>query len=409
MTQVSQLSIDQDDPTPIYALYWVLFIVEPQIYRVSFLLVVLVLTFLLFPSRRGTLKGVTVFDWLLTGAAVVALGWPLADFGAFIYRATDPTRTDLVLGSLTILLVLEATRRSVRWILPLTAAGFLLYAYAGPQFDRVGLSLLAHRGYDVGRLIGTLYMTLEGIFGVPLDVAATYIVLFTIYGAVLEYSGAGAFFINWSLAAMGRSRSGAGPGRTVTLAGFLLGTVSGSGAATTVMLGSVSWPLLKRAGYKAETANILDGKGDRFFRPADVCVAPDGSLFVADWYDPGVGGHGMGDLDRGRIYRITPKGHKGYTVPAFDTSTAAGAVKALANANEEVRFQAWTSLAKMGEAALPVIREAAEALAASWLRIESRTVSRSTDCANVPSTTSSGDPGKKHSPSAYPLMLPVKR
>ncbi len=241
----------------LYALYWVLFIVEPQIFRVSFLLVVLVLTFLLFPSRRGTLKGVTVFDWLLTGAAVVALGWPLADFGAFIYRATDPTRTDLVLGSLTIVLVLEATRRSVGWILPLTAAGFLLYAYAGPQFDRVGLSLLAHRGYDVGRLIGTLYMTLEGIFGVPLDVAATYIVLFTIYGAVLEYSGAGAFFINWSLAAMGRSRSGAGPGRTVTLAGFLLGTVSGSGVATTVMLGSVSWPLLKRAGYKAETGGAI--------------------------------------------------------------------------------------------------------------------------------------------------------
>jgi TRAP transporter 4TM/12TM fusion protein len=82
-------------------------------------------------------------------------------------------------------------------------------------------------------------------------------VLFTIYGAVLEYSGAGAFFINWSLAAMGRSRSGAGAGRTVTLAGFLLGTVSGSGVATTVMLGSVSWPLLKRAGYEPETGGAI--------------------------------------------------------------------------------------------------------------------------------------------------------
>jgi TRAP transporter 4TM/12TM fusion protein len=92
---------------------------------------------------------------------------------------------------------------------------------------------------------------------VPLDVTATYIVLFTIYGAVLEYSGAGAFFINWSMAAMGRSRSGAGPGRTVTLAGFLLGTVSGSGVATTVMLGSVAWPLLKRAGYKPETGGAI--------------------------------------------------------------------------------------------------------------------------------------------------------
>ena len=100
-------------------------------------------------------------------------------------------------------------------------------------------------------------MTLEGIFGVPLDVATTYIILFTIYGAVLEQSGAGRFFIDWSLAAMGRSRSGAAPGRTVTLAGFLLGTVSGSGVATTVMLGSVSWPLLRGAGYRPEIAGAI--------------------------------------------------------------------------------------------------------------------------------------------------------
>src|SRR3954466_12698306 len=104
-------------------------------------------------------------------------------------------------------------------------------------------------------------MTLEGIFGVPLDVAATYIVLFTIYGAVLEYSGAGAFFINWAMAAMGRSRSGAAPGRTVTTAGFLLGTVSGSGVATTVSLGSVAWPVLRRAGYPKEAAGGILAAG----------------------------------------------------------------------------------------------------------------------------------------------------
>ena len=241
----------------LYALYWVLFIVQPQIYRVSFLMIALALSFLLFPSRRGDLRGVSAVDWVLVLATVIALAWPLVDFGAFIYRSTDPTRFDVVLGSIAVLLVLEATRRSVGWILPLTAIGFLVYAWAGPSFDRIGLSLLAHRGYDLDRLIGTLYMTLEGIFGVPLDVAATYIVLFTIYGAVLEHSGAGAFFINWSLAATGRSRSGAAAGRTVTLAGFLLGTVSGSGVATTVMLGSVAWPLLKRAGYKPESGGAI--------------------------------------------------------------------------------------------------------------------------------------------------------
>jgi TRAP transporter 4TM/12TM fusion protein len=241
----------------LYALYWVLFIVQPQIYRVSFLLVALVLTFLVFPLRRGDLRGVAPLDWILIVATVAALAWPIYDFDAFIYRAADPRPLDLAFGLLTIALVLEATRRSVGGILPATAIGFLLYAYAGPQFDRLGMPLLAHRGYDVDRLVGTLFMTLEGIFGVPLDVAATYIVLFTIYGAVLERSGAGVFFINWAMAAMGRSRSGAGSGRTVTVAGFLLGTVSGSGVATTVMLGSVAWPLLRRAGYRPETGGAI--------------------------------------------------------------------------------------------------------------------------------------------------------
>ena len=126
----------------------------------------------------------------------------------------------------------------------------------------MGLGLFAHRGYPLERLIGTLYMTLEGIFGVPLDVAATYIILFTIYGAILQHSAAGQFFINWAMAAMGRSGGGAGPGRTIALSGFLLGTVSGSGVATTVTLGAVAWPLLRRAGYSADVgAGILSAAG----------------------------------------------------------------------------------------------------------------------------------------------------
>ena len=168
-----------------------------------------------------------------------------------------------MLGALAILLVLEATRRARR----LDSAGDgrrvpRLRATPDRCSIAIGLRLLAHRGYGADRLIGSLYMTLEGIFGVPLDVAATYIVLFTIYGAVLEHSGAGAFFLDWAMAAIGRSRRGAGPGRTVTLAGFLLGTVSGSGVATTVMLGSVAWPLLKRAGYpRGDGGAILSAAG----------------------------------------------------------------------------------------------------------------------------------------------------
>ncbi len=106
------------------------------------------------------------------------------------------------------------------------------------------------------------------------------------------------------------------------------------------------------AGYKAEMREILTGTRDKWFRPSDVKVAPDGSLIIADWYDPGVGGHGMGDLDRGRLFRITPADHGGeYVVPKFDFSTASGAIEGLKNANYAARYMAWQSLHKMGKSA----------------------------------------------------------
>ena len=242
-----------------YALYWVIGIVDPQIYRVSFLLIALAAIFLVYPFAAGgrSAWARTVVDGLCIALAVAALTWPIVDFDAFVLRAATPTTLDLVLGAITTLLILEATRRTTGWILPVTAALFLAYAYFGALLDQAGLSLIAHRGYSVPRILGTLYMTLEGIFGVPLDVTATYIVLFTIYGAVLEHSGAGRFFIDWAAAAVGRSRSGSGAGRTVTVAGYLLGAVSGSGVANTVMLGAVAWPMMRRAGYPPDTGGAI--------------------------------------------------------------------------------------------------------------------------------------------------------
>jgi len=108
------------------------------------------------------------------------------------------------------------------------------------------------------------------------------------------------------------------------------------------------------AGYSAEMLPILTGTGDRWFRPSGVNVAPDGSLIVADWYDPGVGGHGMGDLDKGRIYRVAPPGSI-YSVPKFDFTTADGAAEALKNPAYSVRYLAWTALHGMGAKAEPAL------------------------------------------------------
>ena len=251
-----------------YALFWVLNPISAQIYRTSFLAIALAMTFILYRAwgssretgrgddredgeavqeeRRSDNPGIT--DYLFAVLSVVSLGYTLVVFDEFVRRAARPEALDLVFGLVTILLVLEATRRTVGWILPAICVAFLAYAYLGaliPDWAQIG-----HRGYGPDRLVGQTYMGLEGLFGVPLDVAATYIVLFTIYGAVLEYSGAGKYFIDVSFAAFGQSRTS--PGRTTTLAGFLLGTVSGSGTATTVTLASVAWPILQRAGYPRE-------------------------------------------------------------------------------------------------------------------------------------------------------------
>jgi putative membrane-bound dehydrogenase-like protein len=118
-----------------------------------------------------------------------------------------------------------------------------------------------------------------------------------------------------------------------------------------------SYPVKKSgAGYTAEIKNILKDEKDQWFRPADVCVAPDGSLIVADWYDPGVGGHAAGDQVRGRIYRVAPAGSK-YSIPKQDYTTAAGAIQALQNPNLSVRYHAFTALQQMGNSAIPELEK----------------------------------------------------
>ncbi len=107
------------------------------------------------------------------------------------------------------------------------------------------------------------------------------------------------------------------------------------------------------AGYKATIENIVQGR-DQWFRPSDVCVAPDGSLFIADWYDPGVGGHQMRDQEEGRVFRVAPADTP-YTVPEYDYSTAEGAAKALQSPNMAVRYLAWNALHEMGDQAKPAL------------------------------------------------------
>ena len=250
---------------------WVLVSVfRPRIelqYRMIFLSVVLPLTFLVYrPGLRRRSVPVSerghdnpgIADWALAALSVVVCIYPVLNFDEFVVRGPAATDTDVVMGLLLVVLVLEAARRTVGWVFPAICVAFLLYAYYGSYLPVDWV--IGHKGYGPTRLAQQMYMGTEGIFGTALDVAATYIVLFTIYGAVLEMSGAGKFFVDVSFAAFRRSRTA--PGRTVTMAGFLLGTVSGSGTATAVTLGSVAWPVLKRAGYPAnQGGGVLAASG----------------------------------------------------------------------------------------------------------------------------------------------------
>ncbi len=235
-----------------------------QYFLVIFLGCALPLVFLSYSSGVGVrwldrMDGPAAIDWVL---AVVAVGvclypvWPFTigtgggGYNAFLDRQGLLDPVDVAMGAVMLLLVLEACRRTTGWVLPVVCLAFLAYGYYGgllPQHWSI-----AHAGLDFDQIVDALYNSGSGFYGTPLDVAASYIVLFTIYGAVLDFSGAAKFFVDLSVALFRKSRSAAG--RTAVTSGFLLGTVSGSGTATAVSTGVVTWPILRRAGYRPEQA-----------------------------------------------------------------------------------------------------------------------------------------------------------
>src|SRR6476646_2726532 len=236
----------------LYAAYDIVPTIPLRYTHVAF---VLLLSFLLFPLSARFRNRIQWFDVIPPLAGVATIIYALMQGDDFTDRAAVPEKWDVILGAIFILLVLEAARRTTGWIMPMVAVCFILYAYFGPDLPPPW----THRGYDISRLVGHLFITLEGIFGVAVDVSATLIIMFTIYGAILQHSGAGKFFIDFSLAVMGGKPSSAG--RAVVASSFLLGGPSGSGVATTVMIGTVAWPMLKKAGFQQDAAGGLLAAG----------------------------------------------------------------------------------------------------------------------------------------------------
>jgi TRAP-type uncharacterized transport system fused permease subunit len=171
----------------LFHLYAAYAIVPTQELRYTHVAFTLVLSFLLFPLAarfRNRVRWWDIIPGILAVATIVYALWGGDDFTD---RATTPDRWDVIVGLIFIVLVLEATRRTTGAIMPVVSLFFIAYAMLGPHLP----APWTHRGYDLSRLVGHLFITLEGIFGVAVDVSATLIILFTIYGAFLHHSGSG--------------------------------------------------------------------------------------------------------------------------------------------------------------------------------------------------------------------------
>jgi TRAP transporter 4TM/12TM fusion protein len=215
-----------------------------------------ILAFLVFPARlrrregAGKALGWSV-DLVLMGAAVATALYLTINLDAIVNRAGAPRAADIVAGVIAIFVLLEASRRALGWTISLIAVVFIAYAYWGPWLP----GLLRHGGYGTSRLMSQLYLGQEGIYGIPLGVAATFVFIFILFGALLEVTGAGQFFMDLAYALTGKQSGG--PAKAAVVASAAMGSVSGSAIANVVTSGAFTIPLMKRVGYKPyEAAGI---------------------------------------------------------------------------------------------------------------------------------------------------------
>lgn len=228
-------------------------VLPSQLQRSIHLTFVLVLGYLLYPSfKKMSKKKFHWFDVSLAGlGGFVGLYW-VFNYNGLMMRAGSQTTLDIIVGGIAVLLVLEGARRVVGTPIATIATICILYA----KFGSIMPGFFNHRGYSVERIISHMYYTTEGIIGIPLGVASTFIFLFILFGAFLEKTGISKFFIDLANSLAGWAAGG--PAKVAVLTSALQGTVSGSSVANTVCTGSFTIPLMKKLGYKPEFAGAVE-------------------------------------------------------------------------------------------------------------------------------------------------------
>ncbi|MGQ9693638.1 MAG: TRAP transporter permease [Thermodesulfobacteriota bacterium] len=220
------------------------------------LMLILAVVFLYYPpaqnASRNKVDKYFILDFLLFSLSFIVILYILFFFEEIIVRQGEWTTLDIILGIIIIILTVEATRRIIGLVMAILCLLFIAYGYLGPYIPGV----LAHKGYNTYRIIGQLYLTTEGIFGLPLGVAATFVFIFVLFGSFLEGTGGGTFFTRLAYALTGRMVGG--PAKTAVIASGFMGSVSGSAVANVVTTGSFTIPMMKKIGYKPYIAGAIE-------------------------------------------------------------------------------------------------------------------------------------------------------
>jgi len=256
---------------PIIAAAWSLFqlalpsvIVLSAVYiRAIHLAFAITLVFLSYPMFKKPKKNkllnylaardrFTIVDYTLAIAAALSALYIAIDYVGISGRMGSPIQRDIVIGIILVVLLLEASRRSLGPALSVVAIVFILYAFYGPYMPEV----IAFKGVSMKRFVGQITMSTEGIYGIPLDVSATIVYLFVLFGAMLDKAGAGKYFVDLAFSLLGRFKGG--PAKAAVLASGLTGLVSGSSIANTVTTGTFTIPLMKKTGYPDYKAGAVE-------------------------------------------------------------------------------------------------------------------------------------------------------
>lgn len=238
----------------LYHMYTAYFGTPPVlIHRSIHVAMILALAFAMYPPvKKASRTKIPFYDVILILLSISTAVYVYLNYDDIVRRAGVATMWDVIMAAVLVLLVLEAARRISGWALPILGVLFVLYAVFGREIP----GMFRHRGYSWDATFNFLYLTTEGIYGTAIGVAASYIFLFVLFGAVLQKSGMGQFFNDIALALAGQSRGG--PAKVAVVASGFLGSINGAAVANVVTTGAFTIPLMKRVGYKPVFAGAVE-------------------------------------------------------------------------------------------------------------------------------------------------------